>query len=325
MTIKSIFASCLLATAIQAGEPQPDIKQANPLQDEAWQFTLALPAWGPWLEGDSGANGKTIHIDLDPGDIIRHIDMAADVRAEARKGRLGVMGEFLYLSLSDGIGTKTVLKKVDLQVDQTMADLAFAWRVLESDRGYLDVIGGVRYTNFYQKAVLQPNDERIGEVAQKLASAATALNIARELRSLEGKDPTIPIAPLNAESIRGTSAAIKRIKGTTAERQEKIADVLHHALDRKVSRVDDWWDPYIGVRGRYNLNSTFYLTAKADIGGFGIGSDLTWQAEAALGIAVTKNVFGEIGYRAIGVDYDQDGFQMDTVTHGFQLGLGLMF
>ena len=55
------------------------------------------------------------------------------------------------------------------------------------------------------------------------------------------------------------------------------------------------------------------------------GSDLTWQAEAAFGIMVTKNVFGEIGYRALGVDYDKDGFQMDTITHGFQLGLGLIF
>jgi hypothetical protein len=64
---------------------------------------------------------------------------------------------------------------------------------------------------------------------------------------------------------------------------------------------------------------------QADIGGFGIGADLTWEAEAALGIMVTKNIFTELGYRALAVDYDKDGLQMDTITHGVQMTLGIVY
>lgn len=313
----------LLAASAFAGPPEN--KAIAPSPQDQWEFKLALPGWVTWLEGDSTAKGHTAHIDLGPGDIIPRIDMAADVRMEAHKGRFSVLGEFLYLSLSDGVGTKTVVKKLDFQVDQLMADVGVAWRIVETPRGFVDVIGGLRYTNFYQQVVLQPNDARISKVAGRLAAASTVQNIARELRALEGRDPTVPIAPIDAEAIRGIAGAIKRVKGTAAERSDKIADILHNALNRKISRLDDWWDPYIGVRGRYNISERFYLTAKADIGGFGAGSDLSWQAEAAVGMMVTKNIFSEVGYRALGVDYNKDGLHMDTVTHGLQLTMGINF
>ena len=317
------FAGFTLTAAALAGDN--DKKTVAPPPEDSWQFKLALPGWITWLEGDSGLHGHIAHIDLGPGDIIPRIDMAADVRMEAHKGRFSVMSEFLYLSLSDGIGTNTVVKKLDVQVDQMMADLGFGWRVIDSPRGYLDVIAGVRYTNFHQRLALQPNDERIDEVSGKLAVAGTALRVAQALRALEGRDPTVPIAPIDADDIARIASAIKKIKGSTAERKAKIANLLHRSLDRVVSRTDDWFDPYIGFRGRYNLNEKFYLTAKADIGGFGVGADLTWQAEAAVGMQLSKNMFTEIGYRALGVDYEQDGLLMDTITHGIQLTTGISF
>jgi hypothetical protein len=237
------------------------------------------------------------------------------------------MGEFLYMSLSDGIGTNTVVKKLDVRVDQTMADLGVGWRVIENQRGYLDVIGGVRYTNYYQHQTLQPNDERINQVAGGLAKAGTLLRlrVAQALVALSGKNPTVPIAPLDAGETARLTTAIAAIKGSTADRQAKIAQLLHNALDTTVSRTDDWWDPYVGLRGRYNLNEKFYLTAKGDIGGFTVGSDLSWTAEAAFGMQLSRNMFAEIGYRALGVDYRKDGLVMDTVTHGPQITLGLAF
>jgi hypothetical protein len=43
----------------------------------------------------------------------------------------------------------------------------------------------------------------------------------------------------------------------------------------------------IGLRGRFNLNKTFYLIAQTDVGGFGIGSDIAVEAYAALGCQFT--------------------------------------
>ncbi|MGB8169969.1 MAG: hypothetical protein WCF18_20870, partial [Chthoniobacteraceae bacterium] len=211
-----ILAGLALGASTFAGENDKKVVVPPTPLDDSWHFSLALPGWIPWLQGDTGLHGVTSHVDLGPDDIIPKIDMVADVRAEAHKGRWSVLGEFLYMSLSDGIGTNTVVKKLDVQVDQTMADLGVAWRVVETERGYLDVVGGVRYTNYYQKLALQPNDERIGEVVDGLVAAAgNRLRplVARALTALAGKDPSLAIAPLDGGEAVRLAAAIAKVKG----------------------------------------------------------------------------------------------------------------
>jgi hypothetical protein len=150
--------------------------------------------------------------------LVPKLDMAADVRAEAHKGRFSVMGEFLYMSLSDGKNTGTVVKKVDFRVDQLMADLGFAWRVVETPKGYLDVTAGVRYVNIYQKLTLQPDDERIGEIVDELAAAGTDLRrrLAEELAVLAGRNAQLPIAPLGGGLVSRLARDIANIRAMPA-------------------------------------------------------------------------------------------------------------
>ncbi len=325
-SVVAVIAGLAMAAAAPAGELTLEPKaSAPPLAKEPWTFKLSMPLWATWMQGEAGFHGRTASLDLGPGDLIPRMDMAVNVRAEAHKGRFTVMGEFLHLSLSDGVGTNTVVKKMDLRMDQTMADVGVAWRVIESPRGYLDVTGGVRYTNLYQRLTLQASDDHIDRLAGKLAAVGTAAQVAKALRALEGRDPSIPGAPIGDGAIAKIAKAVKHLKGSTAERKKKIAEMLRSALNRTVSRTDDWLDPYIGLRGRYNLNQTFYLTAKGDIGGFTVGSEFTWQAEAALGCQLSRHLFAEIGYRALGVDYRKDGLIMDTITHGVQMTAGVNF
>src|SRR5687767_11798290 len=126
----SLILTVVAAQLACAGETASS-KQAPPLTvvEDSWRFTLAAPGWMAGLEGDVGINGVISGIDLSPREIIRSIDMAAMLRGEASKGRFGIMGEFIYLSLSDGVGTNTVVKKLDLQVDQVIGDLGLRWRV----------------------------------------------------------------------------------------------------------------------------------------------------------------------------------------------------
>jgi hypothetical protein len=62
-----------------------------------------------------------------------------------------------------------------------------------------------------------------------------------------------------------------------------------------------------------------------DIGWFGAASDLTWQAMAGFGYHFKDNCAGFTGYRALGVDYEDDGFVMDTVTYGPLIGVAIRF
>jgi hypothetical protein len=121
-------------------------------------------------------------------------------------------------------------------------------------------------------------------------------------------------------------AAVNRIvNATAAQIADQLAFTLQSKLHQTISRQDDWVDPYVGLRGRYNFNKTFYTAVRGEIGGFGVGADLMWQVEAVLGINLTHSIFTEIGYRALGDDFENDNFKFDVVTHGPQITTGITF
>jgi hypothetical protein len=88
---------------------------------------------------------------------------------------------------------------------------------------------------------------------------------------------------------------------------------------------DTWVDPIIGFRVHHDLTDKWFIRALADIGGFGIESDLTWQGMASLGYRVTDNASIGLGYRGIGTDYSNDKATYDVISHGLLLGFEYKF
>lgn len=86
-----------------------------------------------------------------------------------------------------------------------------------------------------------------------------------------------------------------------------------------------WVDPMIGVKARIDTNSPFYFTAWGMIGGFGAGADLDWDVMAGVGYDWNDRISSSIGYRALGVDYKNDGFVYDVVQQGIFLGTTIRF
>jgi len=91
------------------------------------------------------------------------------------------------------------------------------------------------------------------------------------------------------------------------------------------SADETWVDPIIGVRINHDLTEKFYVRALADIGGFGISSDITWQAMASIRYRVTENASLGLGYRGLGTDYTSGGTTYDVISHGLMLGLEYKF
>lgn len=95
----------------------------------------------------------------------------------------------------------------------------------------------------------------------------------------------------------------------------------------------DWLDPVVGARVRYTVAPGHELWLRGDIGGFGVGSDFSWQAIGAYGFEFGTyqgiTFSGVIGYRALYVDYVQgEGRQrygFDMLQHGPVLGLSARF
>lgn len=87
----------------------------------------------------------------------------------------------------------------------------------------------------------------------------------------------------------------------------------------------DWVDPYIGVRVQHPFADRWTLVGYGDVGGFGVGSDFTWQALAGLNYDFSKTVSGRFGHRYLSVDYDKSGFLYDMDTCGLFAGVGFRF
>ena len=93
-----------------------------------------------------------------------------------------------------------------------------------------------------------------------------------------------------------------------------------------VSQRKTWAAPVVGVRGIANLPHKFNLFGKFDIGGAGIGADLTTQLYGGVGYRMTKCMTLAAGYRWLQVDYDDsEGFIFDTHMSGLLFGAKFNF
>jgi opacity protein-like surface antigen len=94
---------------------------------------------------------------------------------------------------------------------------------------------------------------------------------------------------------------------------------------RSVNARESWWDPVIGVRVLVPIAEAWTLVGYADIGGFGVGSDLTYQLLAGVNWQFAKSATAKAGYRYIYQDYKNNGFVWDMTASGFYLGAGFRF
>jgi hypothetical protein len=95
-----------------------------------------------------------------------------------------------------------------------------------------------------------------------------------------------------------------------------------------VDQSESWVDPLIGSRFGLDLSDHWTIAAEADVGGFGVGSDFAWNAQAVLGYRTT--LFGRpttfaVGYRALYQDYDHNDFKWDVTMSGPIIGAALHF
>lgn len=98
---------------------------------------------------------------------------------------------------------------------------------------------------------------------------------------------------------------------------------------RSESATRTWFDPVIIARSNHIFNEKWILQVRGDMGGFGIGSDFTWQGQVYAGYRFSKLFQATVGYRYIGIDYDkgegQDRFLYDIDTYGAVIRFGFNF
>ena len=265
---------------------------------DKWQFSLTPYGWMININGDVTARGHTADINEDFFQIVEKSDslLAWMSFFEARKGRLAFFTDLVWADL--GFPGHFQINKSPLG---------------RFDRATLDVKGKVQLD--YDSLIIQSG--LAYEVArwQGAPGSYTALDLIGSARYWN-QEVDVSL----------------HLTGTLTVDFERLGLKLKKSRRVAVARSDDleWVDPVVGARLRHQMAPGKELRLEGDIGGFGAGSEFSWQVVGTYGFDVNclgKPLHTVIGYRALSVDYSENGRfgknGLDFVQHGPVMGVTL--
>jgi opacity protein-like surface antigen len=109
-----------------------------------------------------------------------------------------------------------------------------------------------------------------------------------------------------------------------------LAGDLQSRFPRIIPNFDEtgstsWVDPILGINAKVHVYKPFSLLMLGDVGGFGVGSHITYQFYGAGELQLTRNMFMDLGYRYLDTDYSSGGFTYDVDMKGPQITMGANF
>jgi hypothetical protein len=102
-------------------------------------------------------------------------------------------------------------------------------------------------------------------------------------------------------------------------------------INKNLTKGATWVDPLIVTRLKGVINNKWLLQLRADMGGFGIGSQFAWQLQPDVYYRASKLFEVGLGYRIISMNYrtgtqgTDSWFLFDMEEYGPQLRLGFNF
>lgn len=278
--------------------PQPREQLAElPPPPSQWQFSFTPYGWLPWISGNMVVKGRALDVAVDPIQIIDHLDWSTlpiwMSYAEARRGPLSLFNDVVYAQLSGSGGFTR-------SVSGRRATATFGAHV-EAD---------------YQLAIVEAGGTyEIWSRGGRGSSGSTAFDLLAGARYWH-QDVDV------SADLTGT-VALNGPLGITISGNRAIAS----------SGSVDWVDPFIGARVRQQLAPGQEIVLRGDVGGFGAGSQFTWEAIATYNwlLCVTHGipVDGYVGLRALSADFSQGSgtskFEFDNVIYGPVIGATMRF
>jgi hypothetical protein len=163
------------------------------------------------------------------------------------------------------------------------------------------------------------------------AVAERAADLVEDLSPIERQNPELVEAAIEKaakESVEDlkkhvSSEARKGIEHAEAALEGKVESGMNAAASADAIESRDWIDPFIGLKASIILMDRLTLMAYGDIGGFDVGSQLTWQLFGGLSWQTSDSIAVEAGYRHLDIDYDSDHFIFDASMSGFAAGVNI--
>jgi len=250
-------------------------------------------SWLTYLKGDQTVKGRTVSIDANPIEVLEHLDAAP------------------WMSYVEARRGRLVLYN-DLFYAKLRID---ADRARSLDRSSLNVAADVKF----QQAIIE---------------AGAAYELAR-WRSGGGIKDDAPARFTALDLVMGARYWHQDMAVRLALTAAFDTTDLDISGSRAIARSGDvdWVDPLVGFRIRHQMTPGSELVFRADVGGFDVGSTISWNVLAAYGwdVAVRDGVTysGVLGYRALSVDYTKGTgthrYEYDVLQHGPIVGMALKF
>ena len=283
-----------IASPVSAADlgPAPSEQFLHPAPSQ-WEFRFTPYAWATSVNGSTTAADQTVDIDVSFIDVVQESDSIAALMGyfEARNGRLALYTDAVWSNLSfsgerSGTGPLGLL---DISVD---GELDYQQFIIEA---------GIAY-----EIARFPGDPVSLKDDFANPTSFTAIDILAGARYWhESVDLSFDITTGLIDPPAGFEVRGDRVVGE--------------------SGAIDWIDPVVGLRMRHQFSPGQELQLRGDVGGFGVGSDFSWQLFGGYGFAFGESWSGVIGYRALSVDYSEEGPNgtrgIDLLQHGPVFGV----
>jgi len=86
-----------------------------------------------------------------------------------------------------------------------------------------------------------------------------------------------------------------------------------------------FFDPILITRLTYNINGEWLFQFRGDLGGFGVGSDFTWQLQGYAGYRFSELFQLSAGYRILSTDYETGDYEDQFIFNVNEFGPVIRF
>jgi len=237
--------------------PEKKVHVSGPSEPGEWHVDW-VPAylWFSGLQGNVGAQGFVAPVNVSFSDVFSQLNIGLMTVLDVRRKRIGLLTDLVFISLSSdqkATPTGNIYSGFTANAKTFFVDPEAYFRLLDKDRGSVDLVGGARFWRLNNSL----------DLLQGSTVAATA------------------------------------------------------------GQTQSWVDPVLGARFRLNLKKGWFANLKGDAGGFGVGSQQTWQIYTGIGKKFKQKFSLLIAYRYLDVDYVNGGFLYDTHMSGLVAGFGI--
>ena len=214
-----------------------------------------------------------------------------------------------FSGLSGDIGVFPALQPVDVDLSFTdlLDHLKFAATVvMQARKGRFVALADIAYVDIGASENIGIRDPEFLDV--ELDTSTFMATAAAGYRAVDQ-------GPLFVDLLAG-------LRVTSVDTRLELTGPLNTVVGES---TETWVDPVIAARGHVPIGEKWALALYGDIGGFGVGSDITWQLLGTIQYQLGRSWWLAAGWRQYAIDYEKDGFVFDVSMGGPIIGVSFNF